>query len=115
VFGRLKLVLVALVLMPSAAFAADQAPRHAPGAPVASIVGATKAAEPAAEPAERSRKHHPSASTKAAQPGSSTIAMFLDGLRDETPAPAPAGAKQAALAAVSAVAAPARPAGHQRS
>jgi hypothetical protein len=111
VFGRLKLVLVALVLMPSAAFAADHAPRHAPGTSVDSTVVATKIAAPAAETAEPSRKHRPSA--KADQPAPSTIATFLDRLRDEAVAAAPAGAKQAA-AALSVAAAPARPVGHQR-
>jgi len=111
VFGRLKLVLVALVLMPSAAFAADHAPRHAPGVSVDSAVVATKTAAPAEEAAEPSRKHR--SSGKADQTAPSTIATFLERLRDEPVAGAPAGAKQAA-AAVSAATEPARPVGHQR-
>ena len=109
-FGRLKLALVALVLMPSAAFAADQAPRHAPGATVEAPAVATKVAAPSAEAAEPSRKHRSPA--KFVQNDVSTIGTFLDRLRAESVASGPSGTKQTA-AAVSAVAAPTGAGRHQ--
>ncbi|MCW5713752.1 MAG: hypothetical protein KIT43_04460 [Bauldia sp.] len=108
-FGRLKLALVALVLMPAVAFAADHSPRHAPGV-AASTVADAKMAAPASDAGETSSKHRPS--TKAAPSGPSTMATFLAGLGDVEAASAPSSrAKHAAP--LPAANAPARSGGHR--
>lgn len=75
-FGRLKLALVALILMPATAFAANEGARHVPGpATVAEVPAKAVPAEPADAGKHRS-------SVKAAI-GGSTIATFIAGLRDQ--------------------------------
>lgn len=88
-FGRLKLALVALVLMPATAFAAAPSPRHLPGPSVEpQAVEAEVATAPAA-----SHKHRAIEATGAVGP--STIELFLAGLGG----PSSSGFKQAATVA----------------
>lgn len=79
-FGRLKLALVALVLMPATAFAADHSPRHSPGQSVVSQHGETKVA---AVPATRATAQKHRAVKAAPVAGPSTIELFLASLGDE--------------------------------
>ncbi len=111
-FGRLKLALVALVLLPSAAFAADHPSRHAPGSAVVEEVVAAGNAAPVADTGEAARKHHSSA--KAEDTGPSTIAAFLDrlGHADGAGVVASTGAKQAA-ASIGGTVVPSRAPEHQ--
>lgn len=111
--GRLKIALVALVLMPAAAFAADHAPKHSPGATVVGTDVSTKKVVIPAGAGESGQKHHSSA--KAVPAGPTSIEVFLHHLRgvdSGAGAVALVGAKQAA-AAVSAPASPHRTPEHQ--
>lgn len=111
--GRLKLALVALVLMPAAAFAADHMPKHSPGVTIVGTDASTKKVVIPAGAGESGHKHHSSA--KAVVAGPSSIEVFLHHLRgaDEgAGVVASSGGKQAA-AAVAAPASPARTSEHQ--
>jgi hypothetical protein len=113
VFGRLKIALVALVLMPAAAFAADHEPMHSPGhAAVVGDAGTKKIIIPAGA-GESGHKHHSSA--KSVLAGPSPIELFLRHLRgaDHAPAVVASTAGKQAAVAISGPALPSRTDEHQ--
>ncbi|MCC6734764.1 MAG: hypothetical protein IT534_01390 [Bauldia sp.] len=88
-FGRLKLALVALILMPAAAFAAGDAPRHAPGASANPAAVETKIA--IAKPASAAVVHRHRSPLTVTPALPTTIALFVAGLGHDAVPVAAAG------------------------
>ncbi|MGV8840734.1 MAG: hypothetical protein ACWA6X_10575 [Bauldia sp.] len=95
-FGRLKLALVALLLMPAAAFAADSAPRHTPGAAAKPAAIETKIAIAKPPIAPVVHRHQSPLTITPALP--TTIALFVARL-DHDAAPVPVAGKVSPVAA----------------